>query len=569
MWKSLDLKTPPELTDLASSLSDGLHSVKTYLQAAEAKAAAAEAFMLSSEAPSVAALNTLLSVATRALEAGIDALLDTTGAYVLLVPLPKKGLLGLLPPNRVDEAVGSNFIDAPVANLLADIHASEEVRNTSAFQRAFSPDTLYTGGNAWFLRTLGESLFDAGDENRPQFDQNSYYAYVLLVTGAQDLSIAAEGVNYFTRLLGGGRSSNHVPADRGATSLVPQNVRVAPSARETRAVLSWDLVPSETVLAAFGEETLRATEYAIIRSSSFRARNAMCVRDLFPSGQLTERATGEFGASVVAIKSYDGVTRRFVDPDNFAPDVDYFYHVAFRTSLEDTEGHAVDQGYDQLSSCAPFRLSSRSFRAPHSQGTPPDWWRTPSVAHTVPAIGRFFDKIREKIATLRDTSQSASSYYRQYLEFLSRQIDKYDRIANDILKLVEKATGILSTPSAGVYAFVAQGQGNVGTFMSDVTKALSDESQTDRPPFDNGTEYVAGAVLLAVAPSPDAIVAAYEAFELFFGGTDDSSVAAVLSRINAVAPTLPTTTGTPAATPETAFDAAMNPTSGPDAHCSD
>lgn len=564
-WQSLQTPTPPALTEAGTVIASGLHAVKDAIETTRVTVRTSIANVTSTTDPSVVLFNTLVQGAVTAATEAVDNLLDNAGVYVLLVPLPKKGLTVLLPR---DQGAGSTFLESPVANLLKDPTNTdaETIANTPVWQLAFDPNTVFLGGNAWFLRQLSEALHDKGDDGRPNFESNSVWSYTLLVTGAEDITAVMSAATYFTRLLGIGRSAHELPPDRSAVSLVPQHVQVNPSSRERTAIITWDVVPVSTLLNAFGNAVVAVTHYAVIRSMDFRARLATKVSDLF-TGALEEGKTGAYGSKVVKLAAFDGVTARWADPETLLGGKDYYYHVSFRTELRSTDGETrTDQGFVDLSSCSTIRVDSASRTAPRSAGNPPDWVRTPSLAQTIPAIGDFIDKIKEYVRSFSSSINSASNYENTFVEFLGREADRYAAKADDLTRYLDRVSAISVLPSAAVGTYVGQGKGGVGAFLGDVAKALSDTTDDNRPAFDNGTEYVTGVVMLAVGPDPAPVQKAFEAFQLFFGSpeTDPTlkGIESVNTQLAAQEAALQKEIN-----PPTSFDASMNPTTGPDAGC--
>lgn len=564
-WFSLQTPTVPALAEAGSVVSGGLHAVKAAIETARAAVALSSATLTGDEPPSVVAFNVLVQEAIHAATTAIDGLLDDAGVYVLLVPLPKKGLAVLAPEDR---DAGSTFLESPVSNLLKDPSApnAEAVAATPVWQLAFDPDTLFLGGNAWFLRQVAESLHDAGDDGRPRFEDSSVWAYTMFVAGAEDVTAVMSAATYFTRLIGIGKSAHELPPDRSVASIVPQHVRASPSSRARTAVITWDLTPVSTILGAFDNAMVVASHYAVIRSTDFRARMATKVSDLF-SQPLREGLTGAFGARVVKLAAFDGITARWADPSTLDDDKDYYYHVAFQTELRPSDnGAIIDQGFVDLSSCTHIRLESAGRVHPRSEGNPPDWVRSPSVAQAVPAIGELIDKVKEYVKSFATSVNSTSNYENTFINFLSQEADRYAAKADELTRYLDRVTAISLMPSAGVSAYVSYGEGGVSSFLGDMATALSDTEDPDRPQFDNGSEYVTGVVLLAVGPNPAPIQSTLAAFELFFGPPENDPVLAGITSVNAQLAAQEAAVIAEVTAP-VAFDAAMNPTTGPDAGC--
>lgn len=560
LWKSLSVKPPTELAEVGGTVTEGLHAVKGAITGARAALEAARLLATSIDEPNIVAFNAAVQGLITTANAALDAALDDAAVYALVVPLPKKGLLGVIP---APEGGPSTFIDAPLSNILKGVNSAASLRDMPTWRQAFDPEAAFVGGNAWFLRCLAESLHDAGDENRPQFSRDSYWAYTLVLGGAQDVTSAASVAAFFARLLGIGADANTTPPDRNAVSFVPRNVRARPSGRQNRVVITWDLmVPS---VRFDNSTTLSATHYAVIRSRDFRVRTAQTIQEIFGNQEISQGLRGEYGAEVVAMHRYDGITSRWVESASLDEGVDYFYNVAFRVRSDSGSGE-TDLGFSAMSSCAAVRLDRRRTLRPASNGTPPDWMRSPSVARLFPAVSSFVDRIKEEVQVFGNMVKTVNDDTNAVIEFLSREADKYTKKAEELSRYLERINALLINTQAGAHCYVGQGQGSVGTFLGDVTRAFDLDESEDRPNFTFGSEYVTGFVLIAVGPDPEPVLRALRAFELFFGDSEEDPVLAGIASVDGNRPADPVTS-TASPDPLVAFDAAMQPTTGPDAGC--
>lgn len=562
-WQSLSISIPPEIPEIGSDVASALHAVKSGIEVARTLAETASTLALSTDTPSVTALNSLVRGAVSAIETAVNSLLDDTGVYMLVVPLPKKGLLSFIPPSQEG---GSTFLTSPTAGLIKELeqNTAEEVRDLPSWQRAFNPATLFIGGNAWYLRVVSESLFDAGDVNRPKFGPESYWAYTLLIAGGQDLTSVMDAAAFVKRLLGLGRDAHEVPPDRSVLSLVPQNIRVSLTGRENKVCVTWDNVPASQIAGSFDGVRIVPTAYAIIRCTDFQARNVRHAHELFPDG-VTEGATGTYDARVMAVHNYDGVACRWTDNTTTEPEQEFYYAVCFKVRVEPADGDATLRPFDDLSSWAPIKIPRRQRTGASSGGTLPDWVRTPSAAQLIPSIGNFIDTVKEEINTFKASMSSVNDRYTEVINFLSREAAKYTAKADALTNFVAQINAVLSAPNAGLHAYIGTGKGPTGAFLADMTKAFDLSADADRPPYDLGSEYTLGVVFLSVGPDPARVLKALEAFKLLFSNAEQDPTIAAINQINTQLNTIANTIATQP-DPNT-FDLAMNPTTGPDAGC--
>lgn len=561
-WVAVTPKVPTEVAALGTSVVSTLNTLKSALEVVRLQTEVTNALVLASETKAVALLNTAIDSVLQAVNTTLDTLLDDAGLYVLSIPIPKKGLARLVADattngyNETAEGssqLASNYIEFPITNIVSQ--GPEETQNrlkeSKLINQILNPPDLLLGGNSYFVRTIMESMFDARDVNRPRFENSSYWAYAVMMAGASDLSSILQAAGFFDRLTGGQENANKLGTSRSVMNLVPAGVTVTASARNGSAIVSWDLVPASRTLRSFDHSKIIATKYAIIRSKDLRARTAQRVTDLFSTRELTEGLEGSYGAKVLAVKPYDGITTRFVDETVLEENQTYYYHVAFYTRVEPSlpplildpttggtqpvnpEAQPYDFGFDLLSTAQEFRRPSR--REDYSRnalGTAPDWTRTPSIASLIPPLNRFLGQLQEYLNTLRSTATNAASQNDQILQFLNAEIARYTNRANEIERQIGLITSIFQAPSAGLYATLRTGSGPASTFLADVTQAFEDDSDAARPVFDNGDEFVTGIILLTVGPDPTRIAKAFSLLQQFFTSTSTEDPA--LTGINSI-----------------------------------
>lgn len=518
-WKSLAPALPDAVTGAAEGLTTGLAAARTALEAARAEIRVATALATEETQGVLATAESALSAAVAAVGESVDALLDDGGAYLLLVPLPKKGLAALL------DGVEDLGTSAPTGALEGSVPPA--VRGLPLWRRAFREEALFLGGNAHYLKTVAEALYDAGDDSRPRFGADSYWAYAAIVAGATDVAAGVTLAAYFDRLFGTRHGSDSLAAARGHGDVVVTGLRAGPSQRGGLAVVEWDAPAPRPV--DDGEWRVTPVEYAVIRSERPQAATARRVLDLFPSRELTEGATGLHGARVLKVGRCDGITRRYTDPGPLTTNQTYYYHVALKTRLDGPDRHDA-VGYELLSSAARYRPEPRRFAA--RRGAPPDWSRTPSIARLVPAVDRLLDRVTEAARTFGGDAARVTSLSQSSLDALTREINALGAIVDDVDMTLRQLESVFALPSAGVHVTLRTGQGNPASLLADLTRALSDSTDPDRPTFDVGDEYVTGAIVVLTGPSPAAFERAWALLAALFGGPGDEDP--VLAGINSI-----------------------------------
>jgi len=533
-WRSVTPQVPEGIQALGQSVTSALSALRTGLEGVRVAFEAQALLVTQTESAAVLAANLALRTIIASINAALDVLLDDTGLYLLPIPIPKKGSLRVAIDassegiggggGGVIGAVFSNPIDYPINDLfLGSEEQKAEMRKSYLLQQLLRPTDLFTGGNAYLIKTIAESIYDEKDQNRPVFSDGSYWGYGFFVAGASDVT-ALLGVGlFFDRIIGELANATQVGASRGLSDVVPRGVTVLPSGRTQHAVVSWELVAPSTLLSSFDNSTIDVYKFAVIRAKDERARTATRVTDLFSTRRLTEGLTGIYESKVLLVRDYDGIVTRYVDSSDLEEGVTYYYFLAFATrgrpnsGSRTSDGTVPDFGFNKLSTGVEFRRPSR--REDYGGKTlskAPDWMRTPSVMAMIPPVSGFIDKIQEFLKTVGSTADNVSVKNQQYLDFLNREIDKYSAYVQEIEQRVAQINSIFESPDAGLYVTFRNGSGNATDFLADVVSSLEDATDPQVPPFSTGDEFVTGLVALAVGPDPAPIVAALELLSLLF-----------------------------------------------------
>ena len=508
VWGRVLPEFPTEVADAAGAINEGLAAAREAVRAARAVVVTNTALASATTAGSIDLGTAALEGLVAAARAAVDALLDDVGAYVLMVPLPRKGLAYYLPDAMTAPT------SAPAGALASALGRATDTLPT--WQRAFAPEALFVGGNAHFLKTVAEAATDAGDGDRPSFGRDSYWGYMALLGGSTDPAAAASLAPYFVHLFGASRRSGDVSTTRGDSDLVAQGAVVRPAPRGGALALEWSPVDDRVFE---GRWSTTPYEYAVIRSTRPEAMTARAVLDLFPTRELREGLTGRHGARVLKVARYTPLVHRYVETETLTPNQVYFYHLAVRAKLTGPGDDRVEP-FNLLSSAVRYRPAPGE-APPGRRGTPPDWYRTPSVARVIPAFGRLLDRVNAAIDTALGATTRVTSLSQASVQALDRLIAKLDRIVSEIDTVVGQIQAAYTTPSANIYATLRTGRGNVTSMIGDLAQALDDVNDPERPDFDTGDEYVCGAFVVVTAPSEDAFLRAWGLIELLFGPAEE------------------------------------------------
>lgn len=506
-WTKTLPTLPSEVLGAAQALTSAASLAREGLQAARVVMQVQTALVNETLGGALGTAQAVLDGAVGALEEAVQGLLGDTGLYVLMVPLPKKGLAYYLPQALIVPE------QAPTGALNARV--GPEVSQLPSWRRAFDSSQLFTGGNAHFLKTVANSITDPGDGARPQFTRTAYWGYVALVAGASDISAAMTTAAYVDSLFRRDGGAETLASGSSDMSLIPTGLRARASTQGDLVVVEWNPIPSRPIGDGW---SCSPWKYALIRSESPEAMTARRVLDLFASVELTEGMTGRFGSKVLKLATYNGLVHRYVDESEITPNQTYYYHLAVRTRAEGPDGERKPWPFDLLSSAVRYRRAPRS-SPPGRRGTPPDWYRTPSVLSLIPALGRLSDQLLEAIGSMRSSSTQAISYSTAALEALDRTLGRLGVIISDLELVIGQLNSVYSTPSANVHVILQQGQGDAMSVVRDLATQLDVLDDPNRPDFDTGDEYVCGLLALGTAPSEAALAPLMAMLNSLFNGS--------------------------------------------------
>ncbi len=576
-WENLSLTVSPEVTAASQTVARALQAFSQAMTTYRDLLSATIAQQTDPGTAIVQALNLAIQELVSAAQEQIDQLLQGSGIYVLTIPVPKRSLVN---PNTVtdpNDRAAMNPTYFPIGPFLRDIPDEQRERLYARidFAGLFDPTAANVGGNAHLIKSVGESLYDAGDINRPRWRGSMYWAYAALVVGASDYG---DIVNLLVMLdsLFGGVTGRTVNMARSQTTLVPRtlNVRVLYMDDIARPAVQveWEPVTVSQQLSALNAARLVPTRIAVIRSTDFRCRSTRRVADLFGSTDLRAGMTGQYGATVLSEGQFDGLSNRYLDTQSLVEGTEYYYHVAFQTRLEQPGRAPVTTGYATLSPVGFIRYTGRQ-PSPHVASHPPDWIRTPSIAAMIQPLGQMFYRLRLELDRIAASTQSFTDRQQAYLQFVNQQIQRYSTDATTLVNNLERLVQMFTLPTSGVggYTQYATGHGPVSDFLASFVESLTDPNDATRPPFDDGTEYTAGLLFLAAGPDPARVSTALLALQaLFAPSAPGSPTQQALAQINqTIAVAERTALDTLAATPSNTFGADMSalPPGTPDPTC--
>jgi hypothetical protein len=571
-WQTLSLNDliPNEIRDAAAvvstvtgTLNDFLTTVKSVLNVSK------EVAGLIAGNPLETTLNLLLNEIDKLLE-GLTA--KSIGINLIAIPIQKQ-FYGPGARTPSDIAVSSNI---PRFFQLLDSGAFKN-RNPKTVPlevvNFIDSASSATGGNQGFWKTLMMSIQDEGDINRPLYDEDSAVVGACLIFGAQDLTTLLPNFALFNSLIQTGERSDLSAHSTPAPPTISAISFGGSSAGSNGAVaLSWPSLPTVTNASLFGGSQFVIVEIFVIRSTSASFRNKFSWVDVFsmqPSSVITNLPETADTKVIARIRN-DGFVTGYVDADAaLVTGGVYYYATAIRYTVKD-----VVQPMSNFSNCVRVdtlpRIQSR-------KSVPPDWFSSPSVLKVFPALEDVITEVRVAVATLRTRAVSTSGLLATILQTI-KQIEsivkQLELTVQNIDSINSRIIALTSMSVAAVSAtLISVDSGGINTWMAQLAKRLSDTSDPTRPPFNTGSELVAGIVIVAGAPNLQDLAAVSTLLSLFFGGGGDNPLLAAINSIEmqtaSQAPvsfdeTMSASRGTTVSEPvPVGFDAAMLPSTNP------
>lgn len=367
-----------------------------------------------------------------------------------------------------------------------------------------------SGGNAGFIRTVANSFQDFYDDNRPQFNNTAKVGGAVFLVGADTYYQAIKLIKKLQSLFSP-ISVDDVKVPR-AKNL--QAVPAVPTDAGSRYAvkLSWTPAPKLAELLMYGSTRYEIREVVIYK------------------GLLNEPLRRANLASYeIARFVYTGLESTYID-QSFFNELDQpawaYYGVGLLLN-EVYESGAVVELTEPIEITRAAVCVGQPLRK--NMGVSPDWVSL-TLFDLVPQLGTIFAAIRQFLEELLAKSDAGSSQIQAFIDLLDQQLNKYSAFAEEILETIKEIVDLFTFPTGyfGVFVIPPTDGGN-DAFIGAISKALTDTSDPLRPPFDKGTEIVAGAVVMGGANSPEALLALNSTIgliETIFSGTGNAAAAA-------------------------------------------
>ena len=356
--------------------------------------------------------------------------------------------------------------------------------------------SLGSGGNLGFVEELASSLSDQGDLLRPKFDEDAFVAGIVFLYGSSNYiqvkQLIKQLLLLFTQAgdtlddqrmpIPRGLSARFVPKVIGRTEEIENRLILEDTPVHPYAVkLTWQ--PVEEDLSLFGGKVRYKIRRVVIMRTSTRLLNML-------------KMPASISAAYV-IKEFDfngDLTTSFYD-DTIELDKKYYYAVGYLLDELNAEGEVINEN------TLPFDIAQIQVNVPvkiatlPSRGIPPDWMMEPSPLASIPPIMDFVQKINEYLDALEEGNKGVRDMIKKYVAFLKKEIDRNTAWVEEVLYTVQALVDALDWPDVYVGMLPFSGKGGNNLMLSTLAQSLNDTGDSNRPPFDQGDEYVGGLVI--------------------------------------------------------------------------
>ena len=495
-WAKLQIPSvvPPGVSQVASavtSAADTLNSALTTVEDALSVVASLEA---SATDPTAAAIQQLIKGIQNTLTGLLKA---NAGLHFLAVPIGKVNGIPQVPIIPGD-------IGFPTSLTASGYTGS--------------------GGNLGFYNTVNSACYDRGDISRPVYGVNDAITAAVVLFGSDDLGAVLDTCKAMAGLLG----PLSTPLDAGQLP-VPRNLKIraipvtptitdpliASTAAGTNSTvafsINWDPAPVVSSMAAYGGSVAAITKLIVYRDTKSFSSST-------PQSQLVEYFT----------MPYNGLVTTFID-QNTDPTEVYNYAVGYQVSVDSVSGSSRLLSTVGISNVI---IGDATLGLPggvvFSHGIPPDWKGVSNSLDLLLPVKEIVNLVNTYIGSLAGSIGSTTSSLDNIVTSMKSFIATNQAIIDKMSALTSTLTAALSTPALDLYSLQINGTGGVQFFLNELAASLMGNGS---PPFTEGTEAVAGFIILAGASDSAALAGAELVTSLFAGG--------------GTAPILPPTSSTP------------------------
>ena len=468
----------------------------------------------------------VIRAAIGALRTIVEAFTKSSGAYMLAVPLK------IADPHQWFGDPKTYYVGNTETKL------SNPVLTTyDPFSHANQPEGG-TAGNYGFYATIAESLQDYDDPSRPELDANAYIAAVVFLFGADnymELVILLKKLMRLFNLPGVDLAPDAVPTPKNVRyTIIPQSIanddtfwseiltEPGDPINQPHAVkIEWDKDSKDWLNTAYSSSVYTEIDKVYL----YRWEEGLATPD--------QVRAGAHDNVDVWSHEYDDQVPLFIDT-NIVPGTTYYYGLSYSYKVLNAEGverYTIEPpDVDLVSLRVDFPAD---LKVGPSKGNPPDWFSInvipaiPPLQNILSFILNWLDRIEASIYTGKDELED-------FVKFLTTEINRYHRWITEISNEIQELIDALTLPEAYAGMLAIEGKGGTQFFMDQLGRGMFHDP--NRPPFDKGTEAVAGIVLLAGSETPGKLESFWSVMNLLFGGmmsTSKNTMAEAISQMNA------------------------------------
>jgi hypothetical protein len=507
-WTELNLSASSEAVEALDSFKSSAQSVISVVENIVAFAKTVADFVLSVYVDLSDLEAEAIRAAIQALREILADLTESTGAYFLFVPMRMVDPLSVTGEPALYYLGNSDTRGIPV---LETVPGPEYINVPSSG----------SAGNYGFYTQVAESMQDELDPMKPEFGPDAYVASFVFLFGTDTLAELIILAQKLMRLFELPATSNLIPSE---LDVVPKNLRLrlipVPmtgdalledyvagdgdfSSQPYAVRVEWSKAEKNVFLAAFGN-----IGYEIKKVKVWRWEESESSQEKIEAG---------YGPDPIWEGDYNPLVNFMIDQE-VETDKVYWYGVGFTVDYLDPSGNLIrtlDLPHIAIST---GRLHiPRDPRIQPGGGVPPDWMAAP-ILSMIPGLQELVFKFNTWLDTVEAGIRTGKDDLEEFIETLQAEIDRYSSWILDITSAVGALVDALSWPEvyAGIWA-MPPGKGGNQYFLSQLGKAMFNQSDPSRPPFDTGTEAVTGLVVYTGSETAGIIEKFVQTIELLFG----------------------------------------------------
>ncbi len=469
-----------------------------------------------------------IRVAIQTLRSIVEDFTASAGAYALFVPMK------IVDPFQ--------WLGDPATYYIGnrDTKLSTPILTTYTPFSGASQPSGGTGGNYGFYATVAESLKDSDDPGRPDLDQDAYIAAVVFLFGSDtymELFILLKKLMRLFDIPNVDLAPDVVPVPKNMRyTIVPQPMAknayssdywtgIGDLTTQPHAVkIEWDRDSKDWVNAAYGTSVYTEIENVILsrwKEGEFTASQVRATAGVVAGIDKWERA-------------YDETAPIFIDTQ-IEPGNVYHYGLSYTykvMSAEGVERYTIDPPEVDLVS---IRVAiPKDMMVGPSRGTPPDWFSVDMIA-MIPPLQKVLNYIFDWLDRMEASIYTGKDELEAFVDFLGKEIRRYHRWITEITNQIQQLIDALTLPDVYGGLLPIRGKGGTQFLLDQLGRGLFHDP--NRPPFDKGTEAVAGLILMAGAETPGKLEKFWKTINLLFGSmmsSTENSLSTAIDQMNAL-----------------------------------